>query len=111
MNARRGAPSTDELATEVNGLATGLGMITMMFFPFALPGLLLALPLLLPVIPLLLVAGLGYLLVRLVLLPFRLAAAAWRRRSSRREIAAAEHPPATWERGRPTPRGIPVPRR
>jgi hypothetical protein len=80
MNARRSEPSAEDLATEANGLTAGLGILTLTFFPFALPGLLLALPLVLPVVALLLVAGVGYLLVRLLLLPLRLMRTALRRR-------------------------------
>jgi hypothetical protein len=72
MSTHRDGPSPDELATELNGLATGLGIITMTWFPFALPGLLLALPFLLPVIPLVLVGGVIYLLVRALRLLVRL---------------------------------------
>jgi hypothetical protein len=72
MSTHRNGPSPDELATELNGLATGLGIITMTWFPFALPGLLLALPFVLPLIPLLLVGGLIYLLVRALRLLARL---------------------------------------
>jgi hypothetical protein len=107
MNARRSGPSAEDLATEANGLATGLGILTMTFFPFALPGLLLALPLLLPVIPLLLVAGVGYLLVRLLLLPVRLVRSALRQRAVQREVGHLEDRPPISAKGRPTPSGIP----
>ncbi len=73
MDPRHEALSPADLAAEANGLTTGLGMVTMIYFPFALPALLLALPLVLPLIPLLLLAGIGYLLFRLVALPVRLA--------------------------------------
>ena len=81
MDARRDAPSVEELASEANGLATGLGMLTMIYSPLALPGLLLALPLVLPLIPLLLVAGILYLLYRILMLPVRLVRTALRRRA------------------------------
>ena len=51
----------------------GLGIITTMLFPFALPGLALALLLVLPLVPLLLAGGVVYLLARV-----RLARRAWR---------------------------------
>jgi hypothetical protein len=111
MNARRSEISAEDLATEANGLATGLGMVTMIYFPFALPGLLLVLPFLLPVIPLLLVAGLGYLLVQLLLLPLRLARTVRRRRAAYRDVAYLEDRPPTLAKGRPTPSGIPATRR
>jgi hypothetical protein len=100
MNAHRDAPTAADLATEANGLATGLGMLTMIYMPFALPGLVFGMLLLLPVLPLVLLAGLGYLLF---VLPVRLARRAWRRRSENREISYVK--PAS------TPSGIPVVRR
>ena len=90
MTARSNEASAADLATEVGGLATGLGMVTMIFFPFALPCLLLALPLLLPLIPLVLVAGLVYLLARILLLPVRMARRARQRRSAWHETRYAE---------------------
>jgi hypothetical protein len=111
MNARHEAPSAADLAAEANGLTAGLGILTMTFFPFALPGLLLALPLLLPVIPLLLMAGLGYLLVRLLLLPLRLARTVRGRRAAQRDIDYPEDRPPTLAKGRPTLSGIPATRR
>jgi hypothetical protein len=103
MNARPDTPSAEDVAAEVNSLAVGLGIITTTFAPFALPGLLLLLPLALPIIPLVLVAGILYLLYRIVLLPFRLARTAWRRRSDRPGLSA--------ELARPTPTGIAATRR
>jgi hypothetical protein len=73
MPVPRSDPSSADVATEVNGLSTGLGIITMTFFPFALPGLLLALPLVLLVAPLALVGLVGYLVVRILVLLLRLA--------------------------------------
>jgi hypothetical protein len=78
MDARPDAPSVEDLAAEANGLATGLGMLTMIYTPFALPGLLLALPLLLPLIPLLLAGGVIYLMARALRLLVRLVRRAWR---------------------------------
>jgi len=77
MDARRDAPSAADLAAEANGLGVGLGMISMIYVPFALPCLLLLLPLALPLIPLLLLGGLGYLLARML----RRARRAFRRRA------------------------------
>jgi hypothetical protein len=86
MDPRHEAPSPADLAAEANGLTAGLGILTMTFFPFALPALLLALPLILPLIPLLLLAGIGYLLFRLVALPVRLARTVVQRRTERRRV-------------------------
>jgi hypothetical protein len=72
MHARHEAPSAADLATETGRLAVGLGALTTMLAPFALPGLVLALPLVLPLVPLLLVGGGVYLLARAILLPMRL---------------------------------------
>jgi hypothetical protein len=73
MHASRPAPSSAEVTTEVTGLLVGLGVLTTALFPFALPALLLALPLVLPVAPLALGAAALWLLVRLLILPLRLA--------------------------------------
>jgi hypothetical protein len=54
MHARNATHSSD-VATEVNGLLVGAGILTMTFAPFALPGLLLGVLLLLPLAPLALV--------------------------------------------------------
>jgi hypothetical protein len=66
MNAQRNEPTVGDLGSEVGGIATGLGIVSMTFFPLLLPGLLLLLPVVALGLPLLLVAGVGYLLVRLV---------------------------------------------
>jgi hypothetical protein len=66
MNARRNEPSAGDLGSEVGGIATGLGIVSMTFFPLMLPGLLLLLPVVVLGLPLLLLAGLGYLLVRML---------------------------------------------
>jgi threonine/homoserine/homoserine lactone efflux protein len=71
-------PTPGDLASEVGGLSTGLGILTMTFFPLALPGLLLALLLVLPLLPLVLLAGLVYLVRR-----------AWQGRSRRAARARA----------------------
>jgi hypothetical protein len=80
MPAPHTTPSPDDVATEVNGLLTGLGILTMALFPFALPGLLLGLLLVLPVAPLVLAAALFWLLARLLVAPFRLARSLGRNR-------------------------------
>jgi type IV secretory pathway TrbD component len=54
MNTPRRTPSSAEVATELNGLLAGLGILTMSLFPIALPGLLLFV-----VAPLALVAVVG----------------------------------------------------
>jgi hypothetical protein len=77
MNTSRSTPSTTEIATEVNGLLAGLGILTTALFPFALPGLVLALPLALP-----LVAGL--IIAIPILLPL------WLVRAVRRRLAKAK---------------------
>ena len=51
MDARNATRSSD-VATEVTGLLVGGGILTMTFFPFALPALLLGVLLLLPLAPL-----------------------------------------------------------
>lgn len=84
MHAPHEAPSSAGLATEVGDLSTGLGILTMTLFPFALPGLLLALALALPLAllaaPLALGAVAVWLLARLLVLPLRLARALGERR-------------------------------
>jgi hypothetical protein len=87
MNAHDHTPTAMDLAAEANGLTTGLGIITMTFFPFALPGLLLALPFVLPLLPLLVAGGVLYLLARAILLPVRLVRSAWRARPESAERA------------------------
>jgi hypothetical protein len=53
-----------EMASEVGGLAAGLGVISMTWFPFALPALVMAAVLALPLVVLAVPAGLIWLLVR-----------------------------------------------
>jgi hypothetical protein len=81
MHTRNPAPSPPEVAMEASGLLVGLGIVTMALSPFALPGLVLALPLLIPLVPLALVAGALWLLVRVLVLPFRLVRSLVRSRS------------------------------
>ena len=50
MDARDTGPAPDELLGEVNGLLTGMGVLSVALFPFALPGLVLALALALPLV-------------------------------------------------------------
>ena len=73
-----------DLAAEASGLSVGLGILTMTFFPFALPGLLLVLLVVLPAVPLAL-AGLGVFLAgRALLLILKRGGALVRNRSRRR---------------------------
>jgi hypothetical protein len=87
MHETRQSSSSDDVAMEVASLSTGLGVVTMALFPFALPGLLLALPLVLLAAPIALAAGVVLLLAGILVLPFRLARSAVRRRSGRRTAA------------------------
>ena len=64
MTARRNEISPAELTSEAGGLMTGLGVLTVMAAPFAVPGLLLALLLALPLIALGLPLLAAWLLVR-----------------------------------------------
>jgi hypothetical protein len=77
MPAPRATSSSADVATEVGSLSAGLGIITMTFFPFALPALVL-------VAPFALVPVAGLLLAAPVLLPLWLARRFRRRRSGRR---------------------------
>jgi hypothetical protein len=70
-------PSSVDLATEANGLTTGLGIITFSLFPFALPALVFV------VAPLALVAVVGLVLALPFVLPV-LVVHAVRRRQSRK---------------------------
>ena len=98
MHASDQSPSPADLADEVGGLSVGLGIITMTLFPFALPGLLLALLLALPAVPLLLLAGVGYLLVRILVRALGLLRTMWRRRPGRPQRGA----PARLQTSNPT---------
>jgi membrane protein implicated in regulation of membrane protease activity len=68
--------STSDLAGELNSLGTGLGIITMTFFPFAFPVIALT------VLPLALVAIAGAVVAAPIALPVWLV----RRRAARRDI-------------------------
>jgi hypothetical protein len=68
-------PSSADLATEANGLATGLGIVTFALFPFAVPALVFV------VAPLALVAVVGLLLAIPFVLPVWLVRAVRRRQS------------------------------
>jgi hypothetical protein len=68
-------PSSVDLATEANGLATGLGILTFSFFPFALPALVFV------VAPLALVAVVGLVLALPFVVPVLLVRAVRRRQS------------------------------
>jgi O-antigen/teichoic acid export membrane protein len=50
MDARTTRTSPAELASETSGLLTGLGVLSVMFFPVAVPGLVLGLALALPLV-------------------------------------------------------------
>jgi hypothetical protein len=89
MHTTHPAPSSAEVATEVNGLLAGLGILTFALFPIALPGLLLALVLALLVAPLALGALAVLLLAGIVALPLRLARSLVRNRSRRRRAAGS----------------------
>ena len=68
-------PSSADLATEANGLSTGLGILTFTFFPFALPALVFV------VAPLALGAVVGLVLAIPLALPIWLVRAVRRRQS------------------------------
>jgi len=95
MYASSQVPSSAELTTEVSGLLTGLGILTMTLFPIALPGLLLFV-----VAPLLLVAIAGLLLAIPIVLPLWLARALGRSWSGRRGAGGSRGTMAA-RRGRP----------
>ena len=73
MHAPRTSPAPADLATEFANLAVGLGILTFVLFPFALPALLLVVG---PLVP---VAVVGALLAVPVVLPVWLARIVWRR--------------------------------
>jgi E3 ubiquitin-protein ligase DOA10 len=75
MHAPRTAPSPADLANEVNNQLVSVGILTMQFFPLALPFLVFV------VAPLALVAAVGVLLAGILVLPFRLARMVLRSRS------------------------------
>jgi hypothetical protein len=79
MYTPRQTPSSAEVATEVNGLLGGLGILTMALFPIALPGLLLFV-----VAPLALVAVAGVLVAIPLVLPVWLVRIVVRSRARRR---------------------------
>jgi hypothetical protein len=95
MPPARSRPSPADVATEVNGLLAGLGMLSVALFPFALPCLLLGLLLVLPVVPLVLAAAVVWLPARALVAAFRFA-----RRLKRRPVGGAqphqEAPAAPW---------------
>jgi hypothetical protein len=96
MYAPSESPEPADLAGEASGLAVGLGILTTTFFPFALPGLLLALLLVLPAVPLALAGVVAFLAGRALLLSLRrgraLVAAARRTRASVEPVAATADP-------------------
>jgi hypothetical protein len=66
MSARSNETDLGQAVSEVNGLATGLGVLSTTFFPFALPAVVMTLPLVVPLVVLALPALLVWLLVRAV---------------------------------------------
>jgi hypothetical protein len=70
------APSTADVASEANGLLTGLGILTIQIFPIALPLLVLV------VAPLALLAVIGLLLAGILMLPVWLARIVFRGRAA-----------------------------
>ena len=78
MNTPRRTPSTTELATEVNGLLAGLGILTVALFPFAVPCLVLV------VAPVAVLALAGALLAAPLVLPLWLFRRFRRGRARRR---------------------------
>jgi hypothetical protein len=89
MYAPSESPEPADLAAEASGLSVGLGILAMTFFPFALPGLLLALLLVLPAVPLALAGVVVFLAGRALLLILRRGGALVRNRSRRRGTADA----------------------
>ena len=92
MNTPRRTPSTTEVATEVNGLLAGLGILTVTLFPFALPAVLLV------VAPLAVLALAGALLAIPVVVPL------WLLRRVKAAVSrdgAARAPARSAHRGRP----------
>ena len=83
MISPREAPSSAEVATKVNDVSVGLGILTFALFPFALPGIVLV------VAPLVLVVVVGLLVAIPVVLPLWLARSLVRRWSRRRGAARA----------------------
>jgi hypothetical protein len=81
MPAPRSDPQYAEVTSELSGIATGLGIITMTLSPLALPGLLLALPVVVLIAPLALVGAIAYLLFRILAVPVRRVRAALRERT------------------------------
>jgi hypothetical protein len=90
MQSHPHRPSPGDVAAELSSLNVVMGILTMTFFPFALPALLLALPLVLVALPLLVLGGLGYLLVRALRWASGVASSALRRDGDR-PGAAGEH--------------------
>jgi hypothetical protein len=101
MPTQHAGPSTADVATEVNALAGGLGILTFAIFPLALPGLLLFV-----VAPLALVGVLAVALSTPFVLLVGLTRIVLRLRSSRRSPAAwagAENRTITAGQGAATP--------
>jgi hypothetical protein len=77
MNGHPAGPPPADVASEGNALATGLGIITFTFFPFALPALVFV------VAPLALLGVVGLLLAAPVVLPVWVVRRLRRRRAAR----------------------------
>jgi hypothetical protein len=75
MHPKHETPSAADVSSELSNILVGLGILTIQFMPFAIPGLLLGLLLVLPLLPL-----------ALLILPFWLASRATR--ALRRRLAA-----------------------
>jgi membrane protein implicated in regulation of membrane protease activity len=86
MNTPPRTPSTTEVATEVNGLLAGLGILTVTLFPFALSALLLV------VAPLAVLALAGALLAIPVVVPLWLVRSLRRGRARRRADGSVAGP-------------------
>jgi hypothetical protein len=64
MDARTNETDLGQMASEVGGLMTGLGVISTTWFPFALPAVVMTLPFILPLVVLALPVLVIWLLVR-----------------------------------------------
>jgi hypothetical protein len=95
MTPLRDTPSAADVAAEAGGWAAGLGILTTVLFPFALPGLLLA------AAPLIVLAVAGLILAAPVVLAVWLARAVARRLGGGTKTAASVAP----GRGRRLPPG------
>jgi hypothetical protein len=90
MPAPRSDTQYADVTSELSGIATGLGIITMTLSPLALPGLLLALPVLVLIVPLALVGAVAYLMFRILALPVRRVRTALRQRAGADTLPGSE---------------------